>query len=68
MVDKVTADQILNKIVSSKHITSDIDHKILSLLVNATLENRNLKEIDMAIELFDRDEDFNPADDSIVRP
>ncbi|MCF8262441.1 MAG: hypothetical protein K9J12_16820 [Melioribacteraceae bacterium] len=60
-------DQILEKIESSKDFNSETDLKILKYLVGAYIENRTVKEIDIAKNIFGRDDSFNPMDDSVVR-
>jgi len=67
MIDKETIEKTLDNIFSSKHFSSSFDRKFLKYLIEATLEKRELKEINIAIEIFKRSENFNPADDSIVR-
>ena len=66
-MDKNTAHNILEKIFSSGHFSAEIDQKLLRYLVDNSLSGNTLKEIDIARDIFGRDEDFNPLDSSIVR-
>lgn len=67
MIDHEELEKILQKIFSSDYFSSKFDRKLLQYLIDATLNSRVLKETDIAKELFQRDEDFNPSDSSIVR-
>jgi hypothetical protein len=66
-IDQEKTQKILTKIFSSKHFSSEFDRKFLQYLIDATRQNKILKEIDIATDLFERTNDFNPAEDSIVR-
>lgn len=66
-MNKTTLEDILDKLFSSGHFSAEIDRKILQYLVDNTVSGKNLKELDIARDIFGRDEDFNPSDSSIVR-
>ena len=66
-MDKNNINNIVTKIFINGNFSSDIDKKILQYLIDNTLSGRMLKEIDIAKDIFGRDEDFNPNDSSIVR-
>jgi hypothetical protein len=55
------------KIISSERFRSKKEARLLEYLVTETLEGRTPKETTIAIELFHKDDRFNPADDSLVR-
>lgn len=58
----------LQKIIESQEFASSTVYgKYLSYLVEASIQNKNLKETTIAIEFFDKSADFNPAEDTIVR-
>lgn len=58
---------LLTKIGDSKYFTSANDIRLLRYLVNATREDKILKETVIAIDVFGRDASFDPGSDSIVR-
>ncbi|MBU2493143.1 MAG: helix-turn-helix domain-containing protein [Bacteroidetes bacterium] len=66
-MNKETAKQILTKIYDSGYFSAEIDQKLLQYLIDNTLNGNVLKEVDIAKDIFGRDEDFNPSDSSIVR-
>lgn len=67
-INEATKDKLLEKILNSTEFcSSHIYGKYLTYLVNASLENKNLKETSIAFEFFEKDADFNPAEDTIVR-
>jgi len=57
----------IDKIVSSRHFSSGNDARLLRYLVDATTQDRDLKETIIAMEIFDRDATFHPGEDSVVR-
>ena len=67
MVDRKAVQKSLDKIFHNPHFGSETDRKILKFLIDSTLSDKKPKEIDIAREIFHRDEDFNPNDSSIVR-
>lgn len=68
MINKSTQDAILEKILASQEFSnSKIYQSYLTYLVNAADEGRSVKETTIAIEVFGKDADFNPAEDAIVR-
>jgi len=68
MINKSTQQALLEKILASQEFSaSKIYQSYLTYLVNATDEGRVLKEITIAIDVFGKDADFNPAEDTIVR-
>lgn len=61
-------DKHLEKILNSQEfVSSSIYGNYLNYLVKSSLEDRNLKETTIAIEFFEKDSEFNPAEDTIVR-
>lgn len=68
MINESTRDKLLEKILNSQEfISSSIYGKYLQYLVDAALQEKNLKETTIAIEFFEKDSQFNPAEDTIVR-
>jgi hypothetical protein len=68
MGNNSTNKHILQKILQSPgFVNSKIDRDLLSYLLKATKQEISLKESTIAGELFDRESDFNPAEDTIVR-
>ena len=67
MIDKETAYTIYSTLIESTYFNSEIDRKFLKYLIDASVQHRTLKEIDIAIEFFGRTEDFESSLDSIVR-
>ena len=66
--DNSTKNKLLEKILnSSEFLNSHIYGKYLTYLVDSSLEDKNLKETTIAIEFFEKDVSFNPAEDTIVR-
>jgi hypothetical protein len=58
----------LNAILNSNEFSDSSTYKnLLSYLVNASLQNKIPKEITVAIEVFEKDVDFNSNKDSTVR-
>ena len=63
-----TQKKLLAKIINSKEFCgSKIYQNYLTYLVNATHEGNILKEATIAIDVFGKDEHFNPSEDTIVR-
>ncbi|MEJ2545637.1 MAG: hypothetical protein P8Y99_16355 [Calditrichaceae bacterium] len=68
MLNDTARQKLLEKIVNSQEfISSSIYGNFLTYLVNSSLEGKNLKETTIAIDVFGKDESFNPAEDTIVR-
>jgi hypothetical protein len=68
MLNKSSKDALLEKILASREFTgSKIYQSYLTYLVNAAEEGRSLKETTIAIDFFEKDADFNPAEDATVR-
>ena len=68
MINKSLQNKLLDQILQSKEFsTSKIYQSYLTYLVNAADEEKSLKEITIAIDVFGKDADFNPAEDTIVR-
>jgi hypothetical protein len=60
--------KILNKILETKDFNSSrIYKKLLTYLVDASLKGIKLKEITIAIDVFEKDSNFNPSEDSSIR-
>lgn len=60
--------KLLEKILSSQEFSSSkIYQSYLTYLVEALENEKSLKEATIAIDVFGRDSDFNPAEDTIVR-
>lgn len=66
-MDKRTANKIIEKIFASEIFTAEIDKKIIEYLVENTIDGKNLKEVEIAKDIFGRDDNFNPSDSSLVR-
>ncbi len=68
MISKSDKKEILKKILESKTFrNSQTYQNLLKYLVTASINNENLKEYDIAIEIFGKDASFNPAEDPTVR-
>lgn len=68
MTDKSILKQTLEKILASKEFAkSKTDKNFLTYLVNSSINEKLLNESTIAEEVFDRDSDFSPIDDPIVR-
>jgi len=68
MINKTTRHTLLEKILSSQEFSSSkIYQSYLTYLIKAADEGRSLKESTIAIEFFEKDADFNPAEDTTVR-
>ena len=66
-MDSSNLHTISEKILSSKRFKGNREGELLDYLVKCSLEGRIPKETTIAIEVFNRDERYHPADDSIVR-
>jgi hypothetical protein len=68
MINEAIQKKLLEKILNSKEFsTSKIYKAYLSYLVEATNKGIALKETTIAIDVFGKDANFNPAEDTIVR-
>lgn len=68
MLDEATRQKLLEKILhSNEFCNSSVYGNYLHYLVNSTMEGKLLKETTIAIDVFGKDADFNPAEDTIVR-
>ena len=68
MLNDSTRQKLLDKIISSQEFSnSSVYGHFLTYLVQSSLEGKSLKEITIAIDVFNKDETFNPAEDTIVR-
>ncbi len=68
MIDNTQKQKILKKILQSEEFVHSAKHqKLLTCLFNASVNNHTLKESDIALYMFDRGADFDPASDTIVR-
>ena len=68
MINKSTQQSLLQKILASQEFSSSkIYQAYLTYLVKAANEGKSVKEITIAIDVFGKDKDFNPAEDTIVR-
>ena len=60
--------KILNNILSTKEFKSSGTYKkLLTYLVDASINNKKLKEYYLAVDVFEKGKDFNPSEDSSVR-
>ncbi|NOZ61061.1 MAG: hypothetical protein GXO74_05225 [Calditrichaeota bacterium] len=68
MIDNSTEKAILEKIISSKAFDkTDKYSQLLTYLVNCSIRNKIPKEYSIAVDVFDKDKDFDPSLDTIVR-
>ncbi len=68
MIDNNKKKQLLEKILtSSEFVNSPKNQKLLTFLINASINNQIPKEYDIAEKVFDRDAGFDPGADTIVR-
>ncbi|MBI9072968.1 MAG: helix-turn-helix domain-containing protein [Melioribacteraceae bacterium] len=66
--DKEKKIKLLNDVLASHDfVSSNTYKKLLTYLVNASFENRSPKELSIAIDVFKKDLNFNPGEDSTVR-
>ena len=67
MTEKESKLKVLNKVAESKVCqSSKTTKKLLCFLVEASINNREVKEFTIGREVFDK-KDFDPAEDSSVR-
>lgn len=68
MINNKTKRQILQKILASSEFShSELNQRLLTYLVDKSIKGEIPKEITIAIEIFDKDADFNPHEDTLVR-
>ena len=68
MINKSTQQALLEKIISSQEFSgSKIHQAYLTYLVNAAYDGQSVKETTIAIDVFGKDAEFNPAEDTLVR-
>ncbi|MCF8262072.1 MAG: helix-turn-helix domain-containing protein [Melioribacteraceae bacterium] len=68
MLSKEEKFQLLNDIVENPEFkTTKTFNKLLTYLVESTINDVKIKEYSIAQEVFEKDPDFNPAEDSSVR-
>lgn len=68
MISTTQKKTILNKILESKEfINSKKNQKLLTYLINASIEHVIPTEFDIASKIFNRDVGFDPSSDTIVR-
>ena len=68
MIDKAAKKAILEKILeSSAFDKTDKYSCLLTYLVKASLHNKVPKEYSIAVDIFHRDKEFDPSNDTIVR-
>ncbi|HPG41491.1 MAG TPA: hypothetical protein PLP19_19375 [bacterium] len=68
MINNNTKKEILDRIIKSEEFAnSQVYQKLLIYLVNASIENRSLKEYTIALEFFNKGTDYNSTQDTIVR-
>ncbi|HKJ68270.1 MAG TPA: hypothetical protein VKA68_09975 [bacterium] len=65
-IDQKSGEQVLHSLFASD-IFSETDKKILRYLMDANFTGETPKETTIAIDVFGKTADFNPAEDSIVR-
>lgn len=58
----------LERILGSKLFgNSKRNQDLLRYLFQAEIENKSIKEVSIAIDIFEKDESFDPSDDTVVR-
>lgn len=62
--NKAIAERVLD---SKTFYRSNIYHKLLNYLIEKNLQSEAPKEISIAIEVFEKGNDFNPSEDTSVR-
>lgn len=68
MIDKSKKLEILEEILKSKSFcNSKLNSKLLHYLVNCEIENKNPSEYSIAIDVFNKNSNFNPNEDTLVR-
>jgi len=68
MIDSAIKKQILDEILKSKSFAnSKLNKKLLTYLVQCSIENKSPSEYSIAIDVFEKDSSFNTNEDTIVR-
>jgi len=68
MIDNSTKTAILNTILESQDfLASKTYKKLLTYLVEASIQDESPKEYSIAIDVFGKESDFNPNEDTTVR-
>jgi hypothetical protein len=68
MIDQKVKTDHLEKVINSTGFSRSRRYKdLLQYLVKAEMEGKPVKETSLAIDLFDKDASFDPAEDTIVR-
>ncbi len=68
MIDTKSKNHFLNKILESPGFHKTNRYKdLLKYLVQAQIDGKSVKETSIAIDLFNKDDSFDPAEDTIVR-
>jgi len=68
MLTEETKLKILNKILETKDFKSSNTYKkLLTYLVESSIKGVKLKEFTIAVDVFDKDSNFNPSEDSSIR-
>jgi hypothetical protein len=68
MIDQKAKTDHLEKVLNSTGFYKSRRYKeLLKFLVKAEMEGRPVKETTLAIDLFEKDASFNPAEDTVVR-
>jgi DNA-binding winged helix-turn-helix (wHTH) protein len=68
MITRETKLKILEEILSTKEFHSSKTYtKLLTYLVKASIDNIEPKEFTIAVEVFNKDSNFNPSEDASVR-
>lgn len=68
MIDNTQKQKILERILQCEEFVHSSKHqKLLTYLINASIEKKSLKESDIASYMFNRGADFDSATDTIVR-
>lgn len=68
MINDNSYKKYLDKILQSEEFSSSKTYQnYLTYLVEAAASGKELKEITIAMEFFEKDADFNPAEDTTVR-
>ncbi|MBI9071272.1 MAG: hypothetical protein JEY94_06720 [Melioribacteraceae bacterium] len=68
MIDNSTKKHILEEILKSKSFAnSKLNCKLLTYLIECSINNTSPSEFSIAIDVFNKDSGFNPNEDTIVR-
>lgn len=67
MVSRETKMEYLEKILQHSEFQAESYQKLLRFLVECETEDRQVNEMLLAMEVFNRGSDFDPTEDSIVR-